>query len=71
MTWDARIKQDLSGFKRRCSASKEMLALADYLEGCPGERLAGQSCFPLLSAIFVLCLGFIVWEMIPAARGWI
>lgn len=65
------IKQDLSRSQRRRSASEETLALTDYLEGCTGERVAVQSCLPSLSAILVLCLGFIVWEMTPAARGWI
>jgi hypothetical protein len=73
MTWDARIKQEASGFQRRCSACNEMLALAAYLAGCTRERVTAPSRRSSLdmSSFFAYAVGFIAWAVIPALRGWL
>ena len=73
MTWHARIVQEGWGFERRCSACKEMLAAAAYLEGHTGKGITAPSRRSSLARFSssVYALGFIAWAVIPALRGWL
>jgi hypothetical protein len=71
MNWYEHDKQKSSGLQYRCSAGREMLAIADYFGGSPKERSADRSSWPPRAEIFTLGLGFIAWHMFSAVRDWI
>lgn len=73
MTWHARIVQEGWGFERRCSACKEMLAVAAYLERRTGECSTAPSRRSSIemASCSVYVIGFIAWAVIPALRGWL